>query len=99
MGKFNVALPVNVMRCRDTGQVIVHTPALDLSSHGRTESEAFRMFHEAVQLFLEEIHDMGTMDDVLTELGWTKVQKPTSHWIPPELLHQRKFPVRIPACA
>jgi hypothetical protein len=96
---FKVSLPINVMRCRETKEFVVHTPALDVSSCGKTESQALRMFGEAVQLFLSELERMGTIDDVLTELGWTKVERPNIHWVPPELLHQKKYPVKVPACA
>lgn len=93
---YKVSVPINVLRCHGTKQFIVHSPALDLSSCGTTESQAIRMFGEAVQLFLGELEKMGTMDDVLTELGWTKVRSHPFPWIPPEILNQRQLPVRVP---
>ena len=99
MAMLKVSLPINVLRCRDTKQYIVHSPALDLSSSGKTESEAMRMFGEAVRLFLSELERMGTTADVLTELGWRKVQKPKSHWVPPELLHHKSVPIKLPVSA
>lgn len=96
---FKVSLAINVLRCPETKEFIVHSPALDLSSCGKTESQAIRMFNEAVGLFLSELERMGTLDDVLTELGWRKAKSPDSHWVPPELLHQKTVPVRIPALA
>lgn len=96
---FKLSVPVNVMRCRDTRQFIVHSPALDVSSCGKTEAQAVRMFGEAVQLFLSELERMGTIDDVLLELGWTRVDDPRFGWVPPELLHQKMIPVRVHANA
>ena len=93
---YQVRLPVNVLRCRATKEFVVHSPALDLSSCGKTEEQAIAMFGEAVQLFLSELERMGTMDDVLTELGWTRVRNRPFGWVPPELLHQKSIPVRVP---
>lgn len=96
---FNFSVPINVLRCHGTRQFIVQSPALDISSCGKTESQAIKMFGEAAQLFLSELQRMGTIDDVLAEMGWTKVRKPQVHWVPPELLHQKRVPLRVPACA
>jgi hypothetical protein len=87
------------LRCHGTRQFIVQSPALDLASCGKTESQAIKMFGEAAQLLLSELQRMGTIDEVLEELGWTKVQKPNIHWVPPELLHQKRVPLRVPAHA
>lgn len=96
---FKFKLPVNILRCRATKQFVVHTPALDLSTGAKTESQAIELFNEAVQLFLAELERMGTMNDVLTEFGWTKmrVSQRQFPWVPPELLHQKSVSVRLPA--
>lgn len=93
---FKVSVPINVLRCHGTKQFIVQSPALELSSCGGTESQAIKMFGDAVQLFLSEIERMGTMDEVLEELGWTKVYNQPFPWVPPELLHQKSIPIRVP---
>ena len=96
---FNFSVPINVLRCQGTRQFIVQSPALDISSCGKTESQAIKMFGEAAQLLLSELQRIGTIDEVLEEMGWTKVRKPRVHWVPPELLHQKRVPLRVPAYA
>lgn len=49
-----LSIPVSVLRAHDTKDFIVYSPALDLSSCGRTEKHALKMFAEAARLFLEE---------------------------------------------
>jgi len=96
---FSFKLPINVLRCRATKLFVVHTPALDLSSAGKTEAEALHKFGEATQLFLSELQRMGTLDEVLEEHGWSKNRKQAFPWVPPELLHHKSIAVKIPAHA
>lgn len=63
-------LPVTVFREGDA--FVAYTPSLDLSSVGTTEHDAKRMFVEAVETFFEELTEMGTLDVVLKDLGWTR---------------------------
>ena len=63
-------LPVTIFREGDA--FVAHTPALDISSVGKNEEEAKRMFSEAVETFFEELIEMNTLDTVLKDLGWTK---------------------------
>ncbi|OGH47789.1 MAG: hypothetical protein A3A51_03715 [Candidatus Levybacteria bacterium RIFCSPLOWO2_01_FULL_39_10] len=71
-------LPVSFLKEGDS--FIAYTPALDLSTSGDTFEEAQKNFVEAVNIFFEELVKMGTVDDVLTELGW---QKENGKYIPP----------------
>lgn len=86
-------LPVVVLK--DKGTFVVYTPLLDLSSVGNTEDEARHNFVEAAALFFEELIDEGHLDEVLTDLGWTKVAK---QWHVPEVLPQSQaIAVPVPA--
>ena len=39
-----------------------------------------------MDIFFEELSKKGTLNDVLEELGWTKIKK---QWVPPaEIAHQ-----------
>ena len=40
------------------------------------------MFNELVVIFIDEIDKMGTINEVLSSLGWTKSKNKT--WVPPE---------------
>lgn len=77
-------LQVNILKEGDT--YVAHAPALDLSSCGKTMAEAERNFQAALDLFMEELKEMGTLDEVLLELGWQRCASPKHGWIPPNLL-------------
>lgn len=72
-------LPVSLMR--QGSQVVVYTPALDLCTSGDTREQAMQNFHEAVQIFIEDLIEQGTLNDVLEELGWQ--HDDSEEWIPP----------------
>ncbi len=71
-------LPVTFLKEGDN--FIAYTPALDLSTFGPTFDKTKRNFIEAVNIFFDEIIEMGIVNDVLTELGW---QKENGKFIPP----------------
>ena len=87
-------LPVSFIKERDV--FIAYTPALDLSTMGKTLKEAKKNFIEAVNIFFEEIIRMGTVDDVLTELGW---KKEDGKYIPPVVVSNQTetFSFQLPA--
>jgi len=62
--------------------VVAYSPALDISTSGKNMSQAKKRFHELAHIFIKEINDAGTADDVLSELGWTKHAK-QKNWMPP----------------
>jgi predicted RNase H-like HicB family nuclease len=64
------SLPVTIFREGDA--FVAYTPALDLSSAGKTEEDAKRMFTEAVEIFFEELAGTEALEIVLSDLGWTK---------------------------
>ena len=88
---FQVNLPVAVLR--EDNQFVAYTPALDLSTAGSTYEEAKQRFEEAVGIFFEETIRMGTLDEVLSDLGWKKAH---NEWIPPVVVSQEQQMVRIP---
>lgn len=87
-----VQLPVSFLR--EGKRFIAYTPALDLSTSGKTFEEAKKHFEEASELFFEELERMGTLDETLTNLGWRKHER---HWTPPVLVAQEQSRVRMPA--
>jgi hypothetical protein len=91
----SVELPVTLIQERDT--VIAYTPALDLSTFGKNNEEAKRMFSEAVKIFFNDLVENNTIDEVLSGLGWTKNSTKTS-WVPPKI-SQESVDVRVPVMA
>src|SRR5438270_3133520 len=51
---------------------VAHTPELDVSSCGGTKEKALKNLKEAVRLFLEEAERMGTLEQILEEVGYGK---------------------------
>ena len=60
---------------------------------GTTLEEAKKNFTEAVEIFFDEIVKMGTLEDVLLDLGWKKQNK---DFIPPVVISQGMESVRVP---
>ena len=89
------ALQLPVLFMKEHGQYIAYTPALDLSTCGKTIAQAKKRFAEAVRLFFEEIEKMGTLEEVLLNCGWEKVSKPRAAWRPPTVV-QRTVPIEVP---
>lgn len=87
-----VQIPVSFLR--EGKRFVAYTPALDLSTSGKTFEEAKKHFEEASELFFEELARMGTLDETLTNLGWRKVER---RWAPPVLVAQEQSRVRVPA--
>lgn len=95
MKKFaQIKLTINILK--QSGRYVIYSPALDLSTSGRTEKEAKKRFEEASLLFIEELDKAGTLSDVLRELGWHRVQK---QWSPPKIISQEAVGIRVPVAA
>lgn len=90
---FRFRLPVSFLKEGKT--YVSYSPALDLSSCGRTLEEARKNFIEAVEIFFEECEAMGTLDEVLEASGWVK--RPKKNWEPPVQVAEEL--VEIPAVA
>lgn len=88
--KLDVSLPVIILR--EGKYFIAHSPVLDLSTSGKSFEEVKKRFVEVVDIFFEELIQMGTLDEVLADLGWQKVQK---RWQPPTLVAQERENFRL----
>lgn len=84
-------LPVSFLKEAD--QFVAYTPVLDLSTSGNTLEEAKNNFTEAVEIFFDEIVQMGTLEDVLLDLGWKRRDK---DFLPPVIVSQGMESVRVP---
>jgi len=49
------------------------SPELNVSSFGETIEEAKKSVKEAIEAFVEECERMGTLEDVLEESGFSKI--------------------------
>ncbi len=84
-------LPVTILR--EKKSFVAYSPVIELSTSGKTFEQAERRFVEAAMLFFEEINKKGTLEDVLSELGWQKIKK---GWSPPYVVSQQQETIRVP---
>lgn len=87
-------LPVVITK--QNKRFVAYTPALDIATSGKSQKEVKARFVELANLFFEEIIEAGTADDVLSELGWRKVQK---KWNPPQVISAQSIGLRMPSFA
>jgi len=87
-----VKLPVSVLR--EDKKYVAYTPALDLSTSGKSYDEAKKRFNEIVNVFFEELIRKDTLGEVLRGLGWKRVQ---AKWDPPVVISQESQSVRVVA--
>lgn len=66
---------------KDGGQYVGLCPELGVSSFGDTEDGAEAALREAVQLFIEQCEEMGTLKEVLEEAGFEHVTAPAERWV------------------
>ena len=86
-----VNLPVSILK--EGKYFVAYSPALDLSTSAKTFDGAKKRFKEIVQIFFEEVAEKGTVDEVLSGLGWKKMEK---KWFPPVEVSHKLEPIRIP---
>ena len=92
--KIKVGLPI--IYYREGKYFIAQCPVLDLVSQGKTYEEAGARFEKLVKIFFEECNEMGTLEEVLTDLGW---EKSNGDWLPPVLVGEERKEVFIPCPA
>jgi hypothetical protein len=54
---------------------VAHALDLDVSSCGGSKEKALRSLKEAVRLFLDEAERMGTLEQILTEAGYSRTKR------------------------
>lgn len=86
-------LQLQVSFLKEGKRFVAYSPALDLSTSGKNLKEAKKHFEEIVDIFLEELVKMGTLEEVLLNLGW---QKKDNNFIPPMIISQEMQSFNIP---
>lgn len=89
---YNISLPVVILK--EGKHFVAYTPALDVATSGKTYEQVKERFTEIVEIFLEELVEKGTLNKVLSELGWQRRQK---EWFPPVVVanETQDFPVHF----
>jgi predicted RNase H-like HicB family nuclease len=67
-------------------------PSLNVSSFGESIDEAKKSLVEAVKIFIEECSEMGTLDEVLEESGFTRKDQ---DWLPRQAVSEEHLALVI----
>ncbi len=89
----NVACKLPVVITKQNSGFVAYSPALDISTSASSPKKVKERFVELAAIFIEEILEAGTINEVLSELGWKKVQKV---WSPPQLVSNDSVGIQIP---
>ena len=81
---------IGVVIIKEGDYFIANSPALDLSSFGKTEKKAISNFKEALGLFIESCIEKKTLKKVLVSCGWSEKRK---QLIPPEIISTQQIPI------
>jgi predicted RNase H-like HicB family nuclease len=94
MEKHPVQTKLSVTFLREGKRFIAYSPALDLSTSGKSFEEVKKRFEEIVEIFFEEVAKKGTLEEVLQNLGWERQDK---RWTPPAIIAHESQMIRLPA--
>jgi len=72
---------------KEGDQFVAHAMPLDVMSSGRTPEEARKALDEAVHLFLITAMDIGTLEEVLLEVGYEFKEE---RWVSPSWIAVEK---------
>ena len=89
----NVQFSLPVTFLREGKYFVAHTPALDISTSADTFEKAKVRFGELVNIYFEELIEMGTLEEVLLEQGW---QKTDNTWSAPVVVSTQNEAIEIP---
>jgi len=89
----NAAYNLPVIITKQNRSFVAYSPALDISTSADSAKKVKERFVELANIFLEEILEAGTVNEVLSELGWKKIQK---IWNPPQVVSSDFVGIKIP---
>ena len=67
----NISVRIEVFKEGDV--YVALSPELNVSSFGETIEDAKKSSKEALEAFIEECQEMGTLEEVLEESGFSKI--------------------------
>ncbi len=76
--KNNIHFNVQIHLSTETEHFIAYSPSLEVSAIGNSEDEAENMLKESISILFEELIERGSLDVVLNDLGWKKIQSTKS---------------------
>lgn len=69
-GKENIGFGLSLFEFKEGDNIIIYSPAIDLSGYGKNVDEAQKSFEIAMEEFLRYTMNKGTFEKVLRKLGW-----------------------------
>jgi len=72
-GRYIMNIYVRIEIFKEGDIYVVLSPELNVSSFGDTIEDAKRSIKEAIEAFIEECERMGTLEDVLEESGFSRI--------------------------
>ncbi len=93
-GALNINFTMQVWK--ENHAYVAYTPELDVSSCGESLSQAKARLREAVNLFLEEAHRLGTLEDILSEAGF---ERQGNSYRPHRVLAKEKVRLAVPVAS
>lgn len=93
MAKFKLEVNIPVSVLKEDKRFIAYSPALDLSTSGKTYNEVQRRFKEIVEIFFEELIKKNALEEALKELGWKRIR---SKLVPPIVVSQEYQTIQLP---
>lgn len=88
----NFKLPVSIIK--EGKKYVAYSPAIDLSTSGNSYEGVKKRFEEITNIFFEELIKNNTIEEVLYNLGWKRIQ---SKWSPPMVISQELQTISIVA--
>ncbi len=92
--ELSLQIPVTILK--EDNSFVAYSPALDLSTCGKTYEEARRRFGEITSIFVKETVAAGTLESVLLDLGWQKVK---TRWLSPMIVGTEIGTINLPVTA
>lgn len=89
--QISVNIPVTIFK--EGNNFIAYSPVLDLSTSAKSFDKVKKRLGEVVGIFFEELIEQGTINEVLTNMGWRRIDK---HWNPPMPVSHEITTVSIP---
>lgn len=89
--KMNISVPVTIFK--EGRKFVAYSPVLDLSTSADSFEKVQKRFGEVVNIFFEELIELGTLEEVLTNLGWKRIDK---HWNPPVSVSNEVTNISVP---
>ncbi len=83
--KNSISLQLDVLFIKEDNYIVAYCPALEISSYGKTQTEAKAAFETEIKIFIDESSKNGTLEKYLLKQGWTLQQIPAIDYQPPRI--------------